>query len=128
MSSLKMTFSLASLILILGLVFATAPAMAQATINRTLDIGNSISDDASNPDNGGITDNISNVVDSEVVLLLRFLLAVIWLSERLITLRTLDFLHFQTMQLSRDGQTCRIWKHFSLTMVAQSCCKSGRQM
>ena len=65
MSSLKMTFSLASLFLILGLVFATAPAMAQATINRTLDIGNSISDDAGNPDNGGITDNISNVVDSE---------------------------------------------------------------
>ena len=29
MSSLKMTFSLASLVLILGLVFATAPAMAQ---------------------------------------------------------------------------------------------------
>ena len=29
MSSLKMTFSLASLVLILGLVFATAPVMAQ---------------------------------------------------------------------------------------------------
>ena len=30
MSSLKMTFSLASLVLILGLVFATAPVMAQS--------------------------------------------------------------------------------------------------
>ena len=30
MSSLKMTFSLASLVLILGLVFVTAPVMAQS--------------------------------------------------------------------------------------------------
>ena len=35
MSTLKMTFSLASLILILGLVFVTAPAMAQSTAITT---------------------------------------------------------------------------------------------
>ena len=35
MSSLKMTFSLASLVLILGLVFVAAPAMAQdITVQR----------------------------------------------------------------------------------------------
>ena len=32
MSSLKMTFSLASLVLILGLVFAIAPVMAQEAV------------------------------------------------------------------------------------------------
>ena len=36
MSSLKMTFSLASLVLIIGLVFATAPVMAQADLVVTL--------------------------------------------------------------------------------------------
>ena len=40
MSTLKMTFSLASLILILGLVFVTAPAMAQS---RTIDVDVAIS-------------------------------------------------------------------------------------
>ena len=34
MSSLKMTFSLASLVLILGLVFVAAPAMAQEESTR----------------------------------------------------------------------------------------------
>ena len=38
MSSLKMTFSLASLVLILGLVFVTAPAMAQE-IDQIADFG-----------------------------------------------------------------------------------------
>ena len=41
MSSLKMTFSLASLVLILGLVFATAPAMAQA-IDQIADLGETL--------------------------------------------------------------------------------------
>ena len=40
MSSLKMTFSLASLVLILGLVFATAPAMAQ--IDQIADLGGAV--------------------------------------------------------------------------------------
>ena len=54
MSTLKMTFSLASLILILGLVFATAPAMAQ--IDQILYIGNS--GDTNAPD--ASTDGIDN--------------------------------------------------------------------
>ena len=39
MSSLKMTFSLASLVLILGLVFVAAPAMAQELIDQVADFG-----------------------------------------------------------------------------------------
>ena len=54
MSTLKMTFSLASLILILGLVFATAPAMAQ--IDQRLYIG--ASSDTNAPD--ASTDGIDN--------------------------------------------------------------------
>ena len=38
MSSLKMTFSLASLVLILGLVFAIAPAMAQVVTVTDSDV------------------------------------------------------------------------------------------
>ena len=40
MSSLKMTFSLASLVLIIGLVFATAPVMAQSDIDQIVTFTN----------------------------------------------------------------------------------------
>ena len=61
MSSLKMTFSLASLVLILGMVFVTTPVMAQRTIDRVLDIGNSVaaSDDAD--DLTGISGNATAI-------------------------------------------------------------------
>ena len=57
MSTYKMTFSLASLVLILGLVFATAPAMAQ--IDRIAGLAaDAVDDTAANADNlnvpGGI--------------------------------------------------------------------------
>ena len=55
MSSLKMTFSLASLVLILGLVFVTAPAMAQ--IDQIADLGDAVADAGNVTNIIGITDN-----------------------------------------------------------------------
>ena len=57
MSSLKMTFSLASLILILGLVFVTAPVMAQ--IDQVAGLGSATVDSTpDNVDNLGVTGGV----------------------------------------------------------------------